>query len=207
MNKHTKKIQLTSEVKKDPIVHELKIAVLGKSLVGKSALTYRFINDKFPTEHDTTIEDQYRVNVNIEGFDCRLEILDTAGQDDYQTMMDSWIGFAEGFILVYAVDDRESFDSIKSKLDRIVKNKMGEKPPIIVVGNKCDLNDKRKVETKEGEASAKNWNVSFLEVSALEKINVKETFLVVAKELLIKKARIEMGEKDEGNLKKRCFCF
>jgi GTPase SAR1 family protein len=71
MKKNTKKIPLTTE-KKEPIVYELKIAVLGKSLVGKSALTYRFINDKFPTEHDTTIEDQYRVNVNIEGFDCRL---------------------------------------------------------------------------------------------------------------------------------------
>ncbi len=52
--------------------HELKIAVLGKSLVGKSALTYRFINDKFPTEHDTTIEDQYKINLTIEGIQCRL---------------------------------------------------------------------------------------------------------------------------------------
>ena len=51
---------------------ELKIAVLGKSLVGKSALTYRFINDKFPHEHDTTIEDQYRMNLNIEGTECML---------------------------------------------------------------------------------------------------------------------------------------
>ena len=55
-------------------LHEFKIAVLGKSLVGKSALTFRFINDKFPTEHDTTIEDQYRIDVNIEGYDCRLGI-------------------------------------------------------------------------------------------------------------------------------------
>jgi GTPase SAR1 family protein len=66
-----KKIPLNSEIKHKEH-YELKIAVLGKSLVGKSALTYRFINDKFPTEHDTTIEDQYRVEVSIEGFDCRL---------------------------------------------------------------------------------------------------------------------------------------
>jgi GTPase SAR1 family protein len=69
-----KKIQLGKEKDKikEPLVFDLKIAVMGKSLVGKSALTYRFINDKFPNEHDTTIEDQYRVNVTIEGFDCRL---------------------------------------------------------------------------------------------------------------------------------------
>jgi len=51
---------------------EIKIAVLGKSLVGKSALTYRFINDIFPTDHDTTIEDQYRIDTNIEGIECML---------------------------------------------------------------------------------------------------------------------------------------
>ena len=110
---------------------DLKIAVLGKSLVGKSALTYRFISDKFPTEHDTTIEDQYKINTTIDEYNCKLEILDTAGQDDYQSMLDTWIGFAEGFVLVYSIDDRESFDSLKSKYDkkdqaivaaRIIKN-------------------------------------------------------------------------------------
>ena len=77
----------------------------------------------------------------------------------------------------------------------------------IIVGNKCDLVDKRKVETKELEATAKQWNVNFMEVSALEKINVKETFLVVAKQLLVKKAKIESDEKVEGQTKKRCYCF
>jgi GTPase SAR1 family protein len=71
----SKKIQQNEKIKKRETISpvcELKIAVLGKTLVGKSALTFRFINDRFPTEHDTTIEDQYRVNVNIEGVDCRL---------------------------------------------------------------------------------------------------------------------------------------
>ncbi len=58
--------------KKTAETQDLKIAVLGKSLVGKSALTYRFINDRFPTDHDTTIEDQYRINLNIEGVECML---------------------------------------------------------------------------------------------------------------------------------------
>ena len=58
--------------KKTVETQDLKIAVLGKSLVGKSALTYRFINDRFPTDHDTTIEDQYRINLNIEGVECML---------------------------------------------------------------------------------------------------------------------------------------
>lgn len=62
----------SSQMRKITNAVELKIAVLGKSLVGKSALTYRLINDKFPTDHDTTIEDQYRINVNLEDTECKL---------------------------------------------------------------------------------------------------------------------------------------
>ena len=168
---------------------DLKIAVLGKSLVGKSALTYRFISDKFPTEHDTTIEDQYKINTTIDEYNCKLEILDTAGQDDYQSMLDTWIGFAEGFVLVYSIDDRESFDSLKSKYDRIVKNKAEETFSIIIVGNKCDLEDKRKVSLEEGQSYAKEKGVDFMEVSALKTINVKETFITLAHNLLNKKIK------------------
>ena len=58
----------------------IKLVVLGKSLVGKSALTYRFINDTFPTEHDTTVEDQYKINASVDGIDIVLEILDKQGR-------------------------------------------------------------------------------------------------------------------------------
>ena len=102
----------------------IKIAILGKTLVGKSALTYRFICDKFPNEHDTTVEDQYKVSLTIDDIKCDLEILDTAGQDDYQTMLDTWIEFGNCFLLVYSIDDLESYKSLKTKLDRIsqIKN-------------------------------------------------------------------------------------
>lgn len=122
-------------------------------------------------------------------------------------MLDSWIASADGFILVYSIDDKESFDVLKSKFDRIVKNKSGDKPPIIIVGNKCDLVDKRKVLQEDAERISKSWNAHFLEVSALEKINVKETFLIVAKELLIKKGKINVKTKNEDESKKRCYCF
>lgn len=184
-------------------VLELKIAVLGKSLVGKSALTYRFISDKFPTEHDTTIEDQYKINSTIDDHNCRLEILDTAGQDDYQSMLDTWIGFAEGFVLVYSIDDRESFESLKSKYDRIVKNKGDDIYSIIIVGNKCDLTDKRKVTLEEGQVYANSKGVDFLEASALKTINVKETFVTLAHNLLNKKVKpVKPAATDRC-----CLCF
>ena len=195
--------QFSSDPTEISDVIALKLAVLGQTLVGKSALTYRFISDKFPTEHDTTIEDQYKINTTIDEHNCRLEILDTAGQDDYQSMLDTWINFAEGFVLVYSIDDRESFESLKDKYDRVVKNKSDDVYSVIIVGNKCDLEDKRKVTKEEGESYAKSKGVDFMEVSALKTINVKETFVKLAHNLLEKK----VTQKTEAGGDKCCIIF
>ena len=184
-----------------------KIAVLGQSLVGKSALTFRFINNKFPDENDSTIEDSYKIDVNIDNIKCSLEIVDTAGQDDYQTLVDTWINSSDGFILVYSIDNKDSFESMKSRYRRILKLKGEQKVSIIIVGNKCDLEEERKVSKEEGENFCLSNKVPFLETSALKFINVKEAFLSVTKGLL----QINFPEKfknDEINGgKKKCYCF
>ena len=165
----------------------VKIVILGKSLVGKSALTYRFICDKFPTEHDTTVEDQYKVSLTIDDIKCDLEVLDTAGQDDYQTMLDTWIEFGNCFLLVYSIDDLESYKSLKTKLDRISQIKNNDKHSVVLVGNKCDLSEsERKVKKEDVDSFAKSNNIVFLEASALKKINVKEAFTEVVHEYLEK---------------------
>ena len=186
----------------------LKIAVLGQSMVGKSALTFRFINNKFPTEHDTTIEDSYSIPAKIDDIQCQLEILDTAGQDDYQTMLDTWINSADGFILVYSIDNKESFESTKTRYDRIIRLKEGQKVSIIVVGKKCDLEDKRQVSKEEVEKYCNEMNISFLEASALNTINVKESFLTVSRGLLQINFPEKYNKKGDGNSEnKRCRCF
>ena len=185
----------------------LKIAVLGQTLVGKSALTFRFINDKFPNEHDTTIEDSYSFTAKIDGINCQLEILDTAGQDDYQTMLDTWINSSDGFVLVYSIDNKESFESTKKRYERILKLKGDQKVAIVVAGNKCDLEESRKVSKEEAENFCLSNKITFLETSALKVINVKEAFLSCAKGLL----QINFPEKykNVGNNsgKKKCYCF
>ena len=181
---------------------DLKIAILGKSLVGKTALSYRFINDKFPSTHDTTIEDQYIIESEIDGKKCRLEILDTAGQDDYQSMLDTWIISADGFILVYSIDDKNSFEEAKLRYQRIVQNKGNNEYSIIIVGNKCDLENERKISKEEAEKYCSGLKIKFLETSALKKINVRESFLYVAKNLI----KMKLGNED-NDMKRRCFCF
>ena len=180
----------------------IKLVVLGKSLVGKSALTYRFISDKFPEEHDTTVEDQYKTVVSINGTTYELEILDTAGQDDYQTMLDTWIEYGNCFLLVYSIDDNDSFKQIRFKYDRIHQIKNKEKFSVLIVGNKCDLSDNfRKVSKDEVDIYTKSIGVHFLEVSALKRINVKEVFLQVVESYLSQKDK-ETDKKGLG-----CPCF
>ena len=181
----------------------IKIAILGKTLVGKSALTYRFICDKFPNEHDTTVEDQYKMSLTIDGKKCDLEILDTAGQDDYQTMLDTWIEFGDCYLLVYSIDDMESFKTIKKRYERICEIKNNENFSVVIVGNKCDLYDEeRKVQKTEAENFAKEHGLEFTEASALNRINVKEAFTIVVHDYLLK-----MDENNNKKGKSFCPCF
>ena len=169
--------------------NSIKIAVLGKGVVGKSSLTYRFINYDVSTEHDPTIEDRYKSNLNIEGTNYEVEILDTAGEEDYQNMMDMWISFAEGFLLVFAINDKESFNLIKSKRDRILRGKHGVKFPILLVGNKADLENERQVNYSEAKELADKWEIEYIETSAKTNFNCKEAFEMLAQKIVQKKGK------------------
>ena len=103
--------------------------------------------------------------------------MDTAGEEDFQNMIDMWISFGEGFLLVFAINDKESFKLIKGKYDRVVKGKGGDKkPPILLVGNKQDLEKERTVEFAEAKQLADSWKAEYIETSAKTNFNVKEAF-------------------------------
>ena len=157
---------------------------MGKGVVGKSSLTYRFINYNAPQEHDPTIEDRYKSNLNIDGTDYEVEILDTAGEEDYQNMMDMWISFGEGFLLVFAINERESFELLKGKHERVIKGKHGAKCPILLVGNKQDLADERKVTQDEASQLAQSWGIDYIETSAKTNFNCKEAFERLAQKIV-----------------------
>ena len=150
--------------------------MLGKGVVGKSSLVYRFINKENPEEHDATIEDRYTSVESIDGINTTIEILDTAGEEDYQNLLDMWINYAEGFLLVFAINDKESFNALKGKYDRIMKVK-GTNCPIILVGNKCDLESAREVQEAEAKELAQSWNCEYVETSALKEVNCKTPFI------------------------------
>ncbi|PVH69547.1 ras-domain-containing protein [Cadophora sp. DSE1049] len=160
-----------------------KLAVLGDGGVGKTALISRLRFKKFVKECDPTIEDSYTIGVVVNNQQCTLEILDTAGVDEYSHLKDGWIRANEGLILVYSISSRLSFARIQGLYDQIQQIKKSTHPrisqvPIILVGNKFDI-AKRKVSLLEGEDMARKLRCAFLEVSAKDGGNFEESLLCI----------------------------
>ena len=121
--------------------------------------------------------------------------------------MDMWISFGEGFLLVFAINDRDSFELIKTKRDRVLKGKhLKEKQkikcPILLVGNKQDLVYERKVTYEEANRQAQLWGIEYIETSAKNNFNCKEAFEKLALKILaLKQKKQTKGDRDE-----KCKC-
>jgi GTPase KRas protein len=125
----------------------------------------------------------YRKQVNIDEETCLLDILDTAGQEEYSAMRDQYMRTGQGFLLVYAINSRSSFDESHDFRAQILRVKDAEKVPMVLVGNKCDLDAERQVTTQEGEERAKQWTCPFFETSAKTRVNVEESFFQLVREI------------------------
>ena len=180
-----------------------KIVVFGGGAVGKSAITISFINSKFVEEYDPTIEDSYQRQVQVDNQICYLDILDTAGQEEYSAMRDQYVQSGEAFLLVYAINSRDSFDEISSFRELILRAKDTDSVPIVLCGNKCDLEKEREVTHQEGKDLAKSIGAHFFETSAFHRINIEESFFQLVRE--VNKERALSSKQDKKNKKtKKC---
>ncbi|CAN8010193.1 hypothetical protein HPB47_021226 [Ixodes persulcatus] len=185
---------------------EYKLVVVGAGGVGKSALTIQLIQNHFVDEYDPTIEDSYRKQVVIDGETCLLDILDTAGQEEYSAMRDQYMRTGEGFLLVFAVNNNKSFEDISMYREQIKRVKDADDVPMVLVGNKCDL-PTRAVDMKQASEVARNYGIPFIETSAKTRMGVDDAFYTLVRE--IRKDREWKGKdkkrhRKEGR-KKRCF--
>ena len=112
--------------------------------------------------------------------------MDTAGEEDYQNMMDMWISFGDGFLLVFAINDKESFELLKGKYQRVIKGKHGNKCPMLLVGNKQDLEKERQVLYKDAKALADSWGIEYIETSAKTNFNCQEALEKLVLEIVKK---------------------
>ncbi|ANZ74988.1 BA75_01875T0 [Komagataella pastoris] len=153
-----------------------KIAVFGSRSVGKSSLTVQYVENHFVESYYPTIENQFQKMVVIKGQEYLIEILDTAGQDEFSLMNQKYLIGVHGYLLVYSITSRSSFDLLKIMRDKILDSVGTEEIPLVVVGNKSDLYSQRQVTIEEGQNLAKEFNCSFVECSARMNENVDECF-------------------------------
>uniref|UniRef100_A0AAQ4R6F8 GTPase KRas n=1 Tax=Gasterosteus aculeatus aculeatus TaxID=481459 RepID=A0AAQ4R6F8_GASAC len=144
---------------------EYKLVVVGAGGVGKSALTIQLIQNHFVDEYDPTIEDSYRKQVVIDGETCLLDILDTAGQEEYSAMRDQYMRTGEGFLCVFAINNTKSFQDIHQYREQIKRVKDSDDVPMVLVGNKCDL-PARTVDTRQAQELARSYGIPYIETSA-----------------------------------------
>lgn len=181
-------------------MREYKLVVLGSGGVGKSALTVQFVQSIFVEKYDPTIEDSYRKQVEVDGQQCMLEILDTAGTEQFTAMRDLYMKNGQGFILVYSITSQATFNDLAELREQILRVKDTDKVPMVLVGNKCDLEDDRVVSKDQGGSLAQQWGGStFLETSARKKINVDEVFFD-----LVRQINKQMPVKPDRKKKSKC---
>ncbi|CAF1096692.1 unnamed protein product [Adineta steineri] len=165
-------------------MREYKLVVLGSGGVGKSALTVQFVQGIFVGKYDPTIEDCYRKEVEIDGVHCMLEILDTAGTEQFTAMRDLYMKNGQGFVLVYSITSQATFNDLVDIKDQIMRVKdIGSEIPLVLVGNKCDLEDERAVGKNQGDSLARSFGCTFLESSAKLEINVNEIFFDLIRQI------------------------
>merc|ERR1711998_346768 len=185
---------------------EYKLVIVGGGGVGKSACTIQLIQNNFIEEYDPTIEDSYRKQVTIDDETCILDILDTAGQEEYSAMRDQYMRTGQGFLIVYSIISRSSFDEVNAFREQILRVKDADRVPMVICGNKVDLESERQVTVVEGRDLAKNFGVPFMETSAKTRVNVEESFHELVREIRRSEAKKAASGKGKGAAKKKGGC-
>jgi len=184
-----------------PSLH--KVIMVGSGGVGKSALTLQFMYDEFVEDYEPTKADSYRKKVVLDGEEVQIDILDTAGQEDYAAIRDNYFRSGEGFLCVFSITDTDSFQSTQDFREQILRVKGDDSVPFLLVGNKCDLDERRKISRDEAEGRAAQWKVPYVETSAKTRSNVDKVFFDLMREIRLRKSDGGGVEATDGSKKKR----
>lgn len=181
-----------------------KIAVLGPPCVGKTALIKQFIEHSFEPNYDPTVEEHYTTRIRIQDELCNVQIFDTPGDKNYESLRDEYISKADGFLFVYGASHSLQELGELCLLYKKVVTDQDQIPPIVLVGNKCDVLENRKMTYDMGVDFAKTLNaVAFFETSAKQRKNVEECFLEILRHCVNKKRRSKKDSDNWLKVKKR----
>ncbi|KAM8761775.1 ras-related protein Rab-8B isoform X1 [Acanthopagrus latus] len=161
-----------------------KLLLIGDSGVGKTCLLFRFSEDAFNTTFISTIGIDFKIRtIELDGKKIKLQIWDTAGQERFRTITTAYYRGAMGIMLVYDITNEKSFDNIRNWIRNIEEHASSDVERM-VLGNKCDMNDKRQVSKERGEKLAIDYGIKFLETSAKSSINVEEAFFTLGRDIM-----------------------
>ncbi|XP_029014624.1 RAB3D, member RAS oncogene family, b [Betta splendens] len=153
-----------------------KLLIIGNSSVGKTSFLFRYADDSFTSAFVSTVGIDFKVKTVFRNDQrIKLQIWDTAGQERYRTITTAYYRGAMGFLLMYDISNQDSFKAVQDWATQI-KTYSWDNAQVILVGNKCDLEDERLVPTEDGQRLADELGFHFFEASAKDNINVKQVF-------------------------------
>lgn len=168
-----------------------KVVVVGASGVGKTSLIQRLTDNIFDTEIQSTVGVEFKsFPCKVGEDDIRLNLWDTAGQEKYRSISKNYFRNALGALLVFAFNDRSSFD----QLDEWINELQAQCAPnacIILAGNKADLENDKTITSSEAQKFAEKYSLAFYETSALSDMQVKDSFIRLANDIHMK---VKSGE-------------
>jgi len=153
--------------------HLFKVVFVGDAKVGKTQIINKFVENEFSENYVETRVEYHHKTINSNGKIIKLRLWDTAGQEDYRAITQAYYKSGHLIVLVYAVDDKKSFENIQSWVED-VKNNTNGNPKFLLVGNKCDLKNDGSVSTEEAKKYAEDNGMKFFEVSAKEGTNIND---------------------------------
>uniref|UniRef100_H2YDJ9 small monomeric GTPase n=1 Tax=Ciona savignyi TaxID=51511 RepID=H2YDJ9_CIOSA len=186
-----------------------KVIMVGSGGVGKSALTLQFMYDEFVEDYEPTKADSYRKKVVLDAEDAQIDILDTAGQEDYAAIRDNYFRSGEGFLCVFSITDSSSFEDTQDFRDQILRVKGVDSNtagsiPFLLVGNKSDLENNRQVSQADAQQFAEKMGVQYVETSAKTRNNVDKVFYDLMR--MIEKEKAKVGDESDKPDKAKTGC-
>ena len=178
-----------------------KLLLIGNSSVGKSSLLFRFVENVWDDSFVPTIGVDFKLKtLEVNGKKVKLQIWDTAGQERFKNITASYYRGGNGVLVVYDITERESFDNLTSWLIEIEKN-ANKNVYKLLIGNKYDLEDKRKVTYQEGKDFAESNGMKFIETSAKDNTKVQEAFELLTSEIMKSAVNKDKGMEKKDNTK------
>ena len=179
-----------------------KIILVGDTSVGKTNIINKYIKNEFHEDFCATIGVEFsHKQFIVDNHKIKAQIWDTAGQERYKAITRAYYKGAKGAFIVYDITRKETFDDIDKWRNELVSS-CNKEVTVMLIGNKCDLEDKREVLKEQGEEKAKSFGCAFLETSALNGDNIDKGFELMVSEIFKKYGSETIDDDEFGTMEK-----